>query len=251
FFLHLFACSSSHSYKRDESQEDGKFLTLEQEVGWGRAIDEEIRREYVLFKDVGLQKKISEIGNQIVNHSERKELKFKFQILYTNEVNAFAVPGGFIYITTGFLDRIENIDELACVLGHEIAHIALNHSVEQLQTIIWANRGINFLKLGTIIVGGPAIAFIATDFITFLGMKGYSRGYEKEADTNGTVYAFNAGYDPGQLINLFKKMEEEDKKYRKKVNVFENYLRTHPPFDKRIANIEKVIDKLMENKETN
>jgi predicted Zn-dependent protease len=251
FLFSFFSCASSDLSKKNGLQEDSMFLTLEQEVGWGRAIDEEIQREYVLFKDEGIKEKVAEIGNHLVSFSERKNLKYTFRILYTDEVNAFAVPGGFIYITTGLLDRIENIDELSCVLGHEIVHVASGHSVNQLKTITLAGRGLNLLKLGAIIMGSPSVALIAADFLTFLWMKGYSRGHEEEADTYGTIYSFKSGYDPKKSIDLFKRMKEEEKKYHKENNVFENYLRTHPSFEKRIANIEKVIDKLEENKEIN
>ncbi len=212
------------------------------ELQFGLSTKAQVEKQYKIYNDKDVQNYINTLGQKLAIHSERPNLNYEFYVVDSNEVNAFAVPGGFIYVTTGIIKELENEAQLAAVIGHEIGHIAKKHSVKFLQRAIIANYGIDFL---TNLIGGKRknskseiTKIISTIGINFLFLKN-SRENEYEADEQGAYLISKAGYDPKAMIGV----QEHLMKLRKnKPGALEEFLSTHPISENRIAHVEEYIE---------
>jgi predicted Zn-dependent protease len=171
----------------------------------------------------------------LIKHVERKDLTWHFAVLDTDEVNAFAAPGGYVYVTRGLLDMVETEDELAGVVAHEMGHVDCKHSVRQaekagLLTLLVAGLGLN--KKTRKYAPYAAIASY------FANLK-FSRSDEYEADECAVKYSYAAGYDPNGLIGFFHKINHDNK-----LSKVTKYFSTHPPTEDRIEAVEEQIAKL-------
>ena len=122
-------------------------LTESQEIAMGRREDTNVRRQYDVDDDAQLQQYVNEIGQRLAKASHRPGLDYRFLVVDTPEVNAFALPGGYIYITRGILSYLNSEAELAAVLGHELGHVTARHSVQQISATTAANIGVNILGI--------------------------------------------------------------------------------------------------------
>lgn len=199
-----------------------------QEIELGRSVDARIREEYDVSGDEQVNEPVRRVGERIAAHSGRDDVPFSFTVLDSDQINAFAAPGGFIYVTTGLLDRVENEDELACVLGHEVAHVAARHSIKHFEHRQALAVPAVFISAAT---GGRADW--AVDLAATLGMLSYSRRDELEADELGMLYARRAGYDPAAMVSFLGKLGEVEQKTPRLVIA---PLSTHPPTPVRIEN---------------
>ncbi len=209
------------------------FIDQNSEILWGRYLASEILRTKKAVKDGGLNKYINDIGKMIAKASDRRDLEYHFYILKDKELNAFALPGGYVFINSGLLEKV-NEDELAFTLGHEIGHICARHALKRLQ----ASLGMELI-LG-VALREPKYADIrkGLDIIYNLISLGYSRQDELLADSLGIKYSYRAGFNPYAGITLLKKLKKEGAKHP---FVF---LSSHPSPDVRIKNIEKIIQEL-------
>lgn len=216
-------------------------LTDEEEIVIGREAAEEFERANPLDDDPALNARVTRIGTSIVPFQPRTTLPFTFKVIDSPEINAFALPGGFIYITHGILDFVESDDELAGVLGHEIAHVALRHGAQQIEILAYAQAALEGL-----ISGNADLATIyqdhraqfATDLVATLALNGWGRELELEADEYGTVYMANAGYDPQAVVQLLTRFAAEEEVSG---DIFAQLMATHPPFVVRIERVEFAI----------
>jgi predicted Zn-dependent protease len=220
-------------------------ISDEEEIEIGREIAEQVEREFGIYRDPAQLERVTRIGQAIVPFADRGHLPYTFTLLDTNEINAFAVPGGFIYVTRGMLNFVHNDDELAGVIGHEIAHVARRHGGQRLEAFAVAEAGIKIL-----VDREPRLEDIyeteegkfATQMTAVLLFGGWSRQHEFEADEYGTIYMARAGYSSRAVINLFQRMD--DTFSGRGDDTLSRLLSTHPPFPDRIQRVETVIIEL-------
>jgi len=207
--------------------------STEKEVRQGREAAAEVDRQAKFVDDPIITEYVNRVGQNIVLHSDAK-VPFTIKVIDSDEVNAFALPGGFFYVNKGLLLAADNEAELAGVMAHEIAHVAARHAVEnqtKASLLEYAALG------GSIFLGGiPGLIYQNTAGIGLLGifMK-FSRGAEEEADKLGVQYMYAAGYDPGAMATMFEKLEAKNKK---KPGFISRAFATHPaPPDRRASSL--------------
>lgn len=179
-------------------------MSESQEIAIGAEADPQIVAEYGLYESETLQAFINEKGQEMAAISHRSNLKFTFRILDSEVVNAFAVPGGYVYFTRGIMAHFNNEAEFAGVLGHEIGHITARHSVSQQTKALFGQ-----LALITGLVIAPDLAQFAEE--AMLGMQlvflKFSRDHEKESDRLGVEYSTKVGYDAREMAGFFSTLE--------------------------------------------
>ncbi len=204
------------------------------EIGMGRDIDRGIRMEYGLYHSPQLNAYVERIGRAMVPHTHRPHLQYHFAILDTPVENAFAAPGGFIYVTRGLLALMNSEAELASVLGHELGHVSARHSARQMTRSILFTVGIalasglskDFRKIAP-------ISFVAGQLL-FLK---YGRSAEHQSDSLGIGYAIKAGYASERMIDFFSSLQNITRvRGRSRVP---NFLSTHPVTAKRIQRVKE------------
>ena len=207
--------------------------STEKEVRMGREAAAEVDRQAKFVDDPLITEYVNRVGQNIVLHSDAK-VPFTIKVIDSDEVNAFALPGGFFYVNKGLLLAADNEAELAGVMAHEIAHVAARHAVEnqtKASLLEYAALG------GSIFLGGiPGLIYQNTAGIGLLGifMK-FSRGAEEEADKLGVQYMYAAGYDPGAMATMFEKLEAKNKK---KPGFISRAFASHPaPPDRRASSL--------------
>jgi predicted Zn-dependent protease len=177
----------------------------QQEIAIGRENDQQITAQLGLYEDADLAAYVNRVGQTLAAKSERPGLPWKFQVVDDPVVNAFALPGGFIYVTRGILGHFNSEAELAAVLGHEIGHVTARHSVSQMSKAQLAQLG---LGLGSILAPEQAARFgnLAAQGLELMFLK-YGRDDERQADDLGLRYALSSGYDPRPMIEVFEMLE--------------------------------------------
>jgi predicted Zn-dependent protease len=205
--------------------------STEKEVRQGRELAAEVDRQAKFIDDPVITEYVNRVGQNIVLHSDAK-VPFTIKVIDSDEVNAFALPGGFFYVNKGLLLAADNEAELAGVMAHEIGHVAARHAMEnQAKGSI-----LEYMAMGaSIFLGGiPGMIFQNTAGLGLLGifMK-FSRSAEEEADRLGVQYMWAAGYDPTAMATMFEKLEAKNKK---KPGFIAKAFSTHPaPPDRRSA----------------
>lgn len=211
----------------------------------GAKTREGLVQQYGEVDDPPLQAYVAKVGRRLAAVSDRPRLDYVFTVLDSGMVNAFAAPGGYIFVTRGLLERMESEAELAAVLGHEIGHVCAWHSVAMIQKQMGA--GI-LTVLGTIAAGvaaGPeaSIALMQTaGLFGDLYLLGYSRENELEADRVGLRYNLSAGYDARAALTFFKRLEELEA--QSGMEAWEPYLMSHPPTTSRVALSEEYLSRM-------
>ncbi|MCX5693405.1 MAG: M48 family metallopeptidase [Candidatus Omnitrophica bacterium] len=210
-------------------------ITTPMEVMLGQNTAMQVAKQYSFVKDPKQVNKVTEIGEKLAKVSDRTDLKYHFAVVEDKEINAFTMPGGYIYINSGLMD-MTNDDELACVIGHEIGHVSARHIAKKLQVQLGYDILMNIaLRNASVSQMQQAIG------ITFnLAQLGYSREDELLSDRLGAKYAYKAGYDPRAMITFLKKLKEKDKDEMGPV-----FLRSHPYASQRIQMLEKQIPSIM------
>jgi len=207
------------------------FVTTPMEVMLGRNAAMQVSNKYKFIKDPKEINRVTEIGQKLAKVSDRTDLKYHFSVVQDKEINAFALPGGYIYVNSGLLEMV-NDDELACVIGHEIGHVAARHIAKKLQTQL------GYSILMNIALQNASVRDVqqAIDVTFNLVQLGYSRDDELLSDRLGAKYAYKAGYDPYAMVTFLKKLNEKDKG-----DIGPVFLRSHPYTSKRIEMMEKQI----------
>ena len=214
-------------------------ITEEQEIYLGRSVSARILAQYPMLENAYLTKYINMVGATVAMVSERPDLPFHFAVLNTDEVNAFAAPGGYIFITRGMLKSLKNEDELAAILAHEIGHVCAKHSLKSIKNELWKkvvmitaqeaaqSQGVN---PELVALFGKATDNIVGTLIT----SGYSKPMEYEADKLGQRYSGLAGYDSGSLKQYIQVMAEHEKNNDRNLGA---WLGTHPSFEDRLTKL--------------
>jgi predicted Zn-dependent protease len=211
-------------------------LSEAEEIELGRTEHRKIVGRYGLYRDEELQAYVTKVGERIAKKSSRAELKFHFTILDDAMINAFALPGGYIYITRGMLVHMNSESELAAVLGHEVAHVTEKHAQKSI------NRA-KFMKgVGTVaaIATGTTGVYELSDMFGGVLLKGYSRSFELEADRVGAEYMAKAGYNPEAMLHTIEVLKNKDRIEIKQARlenrdpqIYHGILSTHPDHDTR------------------
>lgn len=221
-------------YNPATQRKETLLIDTQGEVALGRDMDRQIQRQLRIQKDPRMQDRLDNIGGRVSASSDRRDLTYYFRIAKDKELNAFALPGGFVYVNSGLMD-IASDDELACVLAHEIGHIAARHSVKKLQSAL-GYQIIASIALG---ISGNQAVIRATDIVFNLVNLGYSRKDELLADKLSVKYARKAGFNPAGMITFFEKLKQEARKRGPDFKLV--FLSSHPPIEERIKNVEKEI----------
>lgn len=207
-----------------------------QEIEMGKQADPEIIASMGLYPDEGVQQYVNQLGQRLAAASERPDLPWTFRVIDDPTVNAFAVPGGFIYVTRGLMTHITSEAELAGVIGHEIGHVTARHSVNDLSKQQLAQLG-----LGIGMIFSPTIASLgnlASAGLQVLFLK-YSRDHENQADELGVRYMRRLNYEPTQLAEVMRMLERSSEVEGSSGKVPE-WLSTHPNPPNRVAHILQV-----------
>ena len=218
-------------------------IDLDKKLGAENA--ELVEAQMGLYMDKELTDYVRKIGDRLVDELDKNPFEFQFHIADEGVPNAFALPGGYVYVTRGLLSLITKEDELAGVMGHEIIHVTQRHSIKQMRTSVLPRM----LEIPGAIVGtvvnedlGNLLNMPISTSNTLL-LSSYGRKHESESDNKGVTLASKAGYDPGALKSILDRIsktieaitEEEEKK---------SYFSSHPYTPDRIKNIDKVEAKL-------
>lgn len=221
------------------------FVTMSeaQEISIGRSEDQKIREQYGPYDDPALQRYVNEIGQRLAKASHRAGLQYQFLVVDSPQVNAFALPGGYIYISRGILAYLNSEAELAAVLGHEIGHVTARHSVQQLSAATAANVGASVLQIFVPQMrnsGGDAL-------INTLGgalLSGYGREHELEADRLGAEYLARTGYDPQAMIKVVGVLKNQElfdaemaKAEGREARAYHGLFASHPDNDTRLQEV--------------
>lgn len=221
----------------------GNWYTLEKEIRMGKEYAQMIEQQAKFVQDPVVNEYVNRIGQNLVRNSDAK-VPFTIKIIDSDELNAFAIPGGFFYVNSGLILAADEEAELAGVMAHEIAHVAARHGMRQMTRANW----LNFATIPLIFVGGGVgyAARAATSLAIPLTFSNFSRGFEEEADFLGTQYLYATGYDPQSAINFFEKIQAKEKK---KPGAIAKAFSTHPQTPDRIANLQKEISTILPNKD--
>src|SRR5579863_3129860 len=218
------------------------FFSLEKEIALGKQLSQEVERQAKIIDDPVIAEYVSRVGQNLVRNSDAK-VPFTIKVLDSEEVNAFALPGGFFFVNSGLILKAESESELAGVMAHEIAHVAARHGTRQ------ATRGaiINYASIPLIFMGGWTGYAIrqGAGLAIPLGFLTFSRGFESEADMLGLEYMYKAGYDPTSFVDFFEKIQTLEKK---KPGTLSKVFSTHPMTDDRIKAAQKEIQDILKAK---
>ena len=197
--------------------------SIEKEVQLGRQLAAEVDRQAKFVDDPLITEYVNRVGQNLVLHSDAK-IPFTIKVIDSDEVNAFALPGGFFYVNKGLILAADSEAELAGVMSHEIAHVASRHAMENMRKGQWLE---GLAMVGSIFLGGiPGMIYQST---AGLGLAAaffkFTRGAEEEADRLGAQYMWAAGYDPGAMSTMFEKLSSQNKK---KPGFLARTFSTHP-----------------------
>ena len=212
------------------------FYSIEKEMAFGKRMSQEVERETRLLDDPVITEYVNRLGQNLVRHSDAK-VPFTIKVIESDEVNAFALPGGYLFVNTALIRRAGNEAELAGVLAHEIAHVAARHGTKQ------ATRGelIDYASIPLLFTGGWAgfAARRAIGLAVPTGLLRFSRGMETEADRLGLEYLYRSGYDPVACIDFFEKMNSLNKG---KPGTIARMFSSHPMTGDRIRHAQQQIE---------
>jgi predicted Zn-dependent protease len=225
-------------------------ISVEREQEIGNTMASEVNPHLPLVDDPLLHAYVSSVGGTLAAVSERPELDYRFYIINTDLVNAFALPGGHVYLTRGLIERTDDGAEFAGVLAHEIGHVAARHGVQKLQRELRTGSLVNVLY-NTILGGEPELLREnSLQLANMLWSAQHSRSDEEEADRLAVRYLLRTGAPPEGVVTLLEKLlEEEEGADSESIGPMETLFSTHPLTTTRIADAQENIDRLVGEEE--
>ena len=215
-------------------------ISQQQEVQMGQEYVQQINAQLPIVQDPELNRYINVLGDSVARLTSRRDLDWRFFIVDAKEVNAFAVPGGFVYVNRGLIERADQMDELAGVLGHEIGHVVRRHTVKQMEKAQGANIGVTLACVLTSICNSQ-VAGAAINIAGGAVFARFSRQDEAEADAEGFKNVVRAGISPAGMVTMFQKLLDERKSRPAGV---EAWFLTHPLEEDRINAVRAQINGL-------
>jgi predicted Zn-dependent protease len=221
------------------------FYSIEKEIAIGKSLAQEVERSSKMIDDPVVTEYVNRVGQNLVRNSDAK-VPFTIKVIDSDEVNAFALPGGFFYVNSGLILRAQEESELAGVMAHEISHVCARHGTRQ------ATKG-EIIQLASI----PAMIFIpysAAGYAMYEGLNlaipltflKFSRDAEREADFLGLQYMYKAGYDPNSYVTFFERIQADEKR---RPGTIPKAFSTHPPTPDRIESAQKEIARILPAKQ--
>lgn len=230
---------------------DFVMMSESQEIALGRQVDVQIKKQYKVYESKALQDYVNRVGQKLATQSHRPNLQYRFTVLDSPEVNAFALPGGYVYITRGILAYLNSEAELAAVLGHELGHVTARHSVRQQSAAQAANIGLTVISIFVPEInsmGGQNL----TNIVGGALLSGYGREHELEADRLGAQYLARADYDPQAIIRVLRVLKNQElrdielaKQEGREPRRYSGLFATHPDNDTRLHQVVGEADKLV------
>ncbi|HWE48594.1 MAG TPA: M48 family metallopeptidase [Bryobacteraceae bacterium] len=217
------------------------FYSIEKEMALGKQLAREVERQAKVLDDPLISEYVNRVGQNLVRNSDAK-VPFTFKVIDGPEVNAFALPGGYVFVYTGLIKMADEEDEFAAALAHEIAHVAARHMTRKATKGQLAQIGMVPLSIGLGGWGGYAARQAAGSAILPMTFLSFGRKDEAEADHLGVEYLYAAGYDPNGAISIFEKLEMLEKA---KPGVVSRMFATHPMDAERIAKTQEEIQKIL------
>jgi predicted Zn-dependent protease len=229
--------------KRDINKGSLNFYSLDREIKIGQQLASEIDRKSKFVTDPLVSEYVNRIGQNIVLRSDAK-IPFTIRVVDSPEVNAFALPGGHLYVNSGLILAADTEAELAGVISHEISHVTARHGVEQ------ASKGtlFQYLSIPLIFIGGPVGAIVqnAANVLVPLTYLKFSRGAEEEADRLGLQYMWSAGYDGTAMLSFFEKLKAKEKK---EPGTLAKVFSSHPTTGKRLEKARALLSRFPDRPE--
>jgi predicted Zn-dependent protease len=200
------------------------------EVTLGQQMSVEVAKQYPIYNNAAVTAYVQAVGEKLAQHSDLKDIPYHFAVIDTNEVNAFSLPGGYVYVYTALMQTADDEAELASVIAHEVGHVAARHATERLT----AEYGYQFVS-GLVLGQDPnATAKLIADLASTGGFLKYSRDEEFEADRLGAKYLNAAGYDPQAMVDFLEKLKALEASQPTRL---ETWLMTHPATSDRLAKV--------------
>jgi beta-barrel assembly-enhancing protease len=217
----------------------GNWYSLESEIKLGREYAQQVEASAKLVADPVINEYVNRIGQNLVRNSDA-QVPFTIKVIDSDEVNAFALPGGFFYVNSGLILAADEEAELAGVMAHEIAHVAAHHYARQMTRAQWARLG----TIPLIFVGGGVgyAVYEAAGFGIPLTFMKFQRNFEAEADYLGLQYMYKTGYDPQAFVSFFEKLEAKEKK---KPGTLSKAFASHPQTPDRIEKSQEEIGRIL------
>jgi len=213
----------------------GNWYSIEKQVAMGKAYAQQVEAQTKMITDPVVTEYVNRIGQNLVRNSD-SQVPFTIKVIDSDEINAFALPGGYFFVNSGLILAADEEAELAGVMAHEIAHVAACHAARE------NTRGTlaQMASIPLIFVGGPIgyAGYEASGLAGMLGILHFSRNFEAEADYLGLQYMYKAGYDPQAFISFFEKVQAQEKK---KPGTLAKAFATHPQTPDRIAKSQEEI----------
>jgi predicted Zn-dependent protease len=218
-------------------------MSLEKEIALGQQLAAQVERQVKLLNDPAVNEYVNRVEQNIVRNSDAK-VPFTIRIIESDEINAFALPGGFLFVNTGLILAADQEAEMAGVLAHETAHVAARHGAKTAAK----ETAVNVASIPLIFLGGVAGmgARQAAGLAIPIGFLKFTRGQEAEADYLGAQYMYKAGYDPSAMLSFFEKLQAKEKA---KPGTMSSLFTDHPPTEARIAAIKQEIETILPNRE--
>ena len=221
------------------------FYSLEREIALGKALAQEVERSSKLIDDPVVTEYVNRVGQNLVRNSDA-QVPFTIKVIDSDEVNAFALPGGFFYVNSGLILRAQEESELAGVMAHEISHVTARHGTKQ------ATKG-ELIQLGAM-AAMIVVPYGWAGYGIYQGMNlaipltflKFSRDAEREADFLGIQYMYKAGYDPNAYVTFFERIQADEKR---RPGTIPKFFSTHPPTPERIELAQKEIARILPDKD--
>jgi predicted Zn-dependent protease len=215
-------------------------VSTQQEVEIGTNYAKEIAKELRLVQDPEITRYLTALGTSIARVADQRNLDWHFHVVDSRDVNAFAVPGGYIYVNRGLIERATNLSQVAGVLGHEIGHVTRRHSVKQMQKAQGTNIGATVLCTITSVCNS-GLSQAALQIGASAAFAKFSRTDEAEADDEGLRYVVKAGIHPDGIPEMFEILQQERKT---RPSELETWFLSHPMEESRIAETKAVIARM-------
>lgn len=247
----LIAATAGCAFNPATNRPDLVLMSEEKEIKIGKEMHQKLVESTPIYKDPVLTAYIEHVGQKVAAASDRPDIKYHFTIIDSQDINAFALPGGYIYINRGLLTYLHSEAEMAAVLAHEIGHITARHAVRQKT----AATGAGVASVLSVLVTGSGVVGDVANLWSTAAVKGYGRDMELEADRFGAQYMYNAGYDPQAMINVIGLLKDQETFSRRRARVegkkqqtYHGVFSSHPRNDIRLQEVVQAAGDLPEDK---